>query len=192
MKLLSSTLPLILASGSPRRQQLLREAGINFEVKVRPIPEHVPPNLHPQDVSIRIAEDKARAFEDLAADHLIITADTIVALGVEILGKPRDDAEAFSMLQRLSGRSHQVFTGVCLFHGDRLTSFCEATQVTFRSLSKAEIQYYIEHYAPHDKAGAYGIQDWIGQVGITHIAGDYYNVMGLPVSRLYTALKQYL
>lgn len=182
---------MILASKSPRRQQLLREAGFEFEVIVRPVEEQVVGHLTPREVALRIAEDKARAYSDLSQNHLIITADTIVVLDEHILGKPSHAAEATRMLQQLSGRSHEVISAVCLYHQNHLHSFSERTEVCFRELEAEEIQHYITHYRPFDKAGAYGIQEWIGMVGISGIRGDYYNVMGLPLAGLYRELKSF-
>ncbi|GAB4404077.1 MAG: Maf family protein [Bacteroidia bacterium] len=183
--------PLILASGSPRRQQLLRDAGFDFEVLVRPVYEYIPEHIHPRAVAVMLSEHKAKAYDDRCGDSIVITADTLVAIEDQILGKPADKAEAVSMLQRLSGRSHAVYTGVSLFHQGRFRSFVEETLVTFRRLKDSEILHYVDTFAPMDKAGAYGIQEWIGMVGITRIEGDYYNVMGLPVARFYTELAQF-
>ncbi|MEM6345254.1 MAG: Maf family nucleotide pyrophosphatase [Bacteroidota bacterium] len=183
--------PLILASQSPRRQQLLRELEFEFEVVVRPTNEYFPEDIHPRAVAVLISENKAKQYDDLSPKNIIITADTIVAIEDEILGKPKDYEEGMSMLQKLSGRTHQVITGVTLFHKGHFRSFAEETYVTFRRLSETQIRHYLEHYKPFDKAGAYGIQEWIGKVGISRIEGDYYNVMGLPVSHLYQELSQF-
>jgi septum formation protein len=183
--------PLILASQSPRRQQLLAEMDLEFEVVVRPVEEDFPPDLSPEEVAIWIAENKARVYAELAADHIVITADTVVALGNKILGKPGDFEEAFAMLRELSGQTHEVITGVSLLYRGELSSFAEITEVTFRELQDEEIRFYVENYPPYDKAGAYGIQDWIGKVGISGIKGDYYNVMGLPTNHLYQQLQQF-
>ncbi len=180
--------PLVLASGSPRRQQLLAEAGFEFEVLVRPVDEIIPDDLHPRAVAVLISENKAKAYTDLPSEKVIVTADTVVVVGEKILGKPADSAEARAMLLLLSGKTHQVMTGVTLLHEGKFKSFVEESQVTFRELTEAEIAYYINRDRPFDKAGAYGIQEWIGMVGITRIEGDYYNVMGLPMSRLYQEL----
>lgn len=176
--------PLILGSQSPRRQQLLREVGFDFEVVVRPVNEYFPEDLHPRAVAVMISENKAKPFDDLSAKHIVITADTIVALEDHLMGKPADAAEAMEMLGRLSGRTHSVFTGVTLFYQGRFRSFAEETLVTFRRLKKEEIAYYVNTYQPLDKAGAYGIQEWIGMTGVSRIEGDYYNVVGLPLARL--------
>jgi septum formation protein len=180
--------PIILASQSPRRQQLLKEAGFDFEVVVRPVEEIIDEDLHARAIAVLISESKAKAYDDLAGKNIVITADTLVFLGDHIMGKPKDEAEAVEMLQKLSGQTHTVVSGVTLFHKGRFKSFSEETQVTFRKLKASEIEYYLNNHNPLDKAGAYGIQDWIGMIGITQIEGDYYNVMGLPVSKLYTEL----
>lgn len=183
--------PLILGSQSPRRQQLLKELGLDFEVIVRPVNEYAPAEMHPRAVAVMISENKAKAFDDLSPENIIVTADTIVALNGEVMGKPKDENDARDMLKKLSGNTHEVVSGVTVFHKGKFSSFAELTEVTFRKLSDYEIGYYIEHYEAMDKAGSYGIQDWIGKIGITRIEGDYYNVVGLPVSRLYQELLQY-
>lgn len=183
--------PLILASQSPRRQELMREVGLEFKVVTRPVEEHIPHGMEPRAVAISIAEDKARAYHDLSPNNVILAADTIVAMDHQILGKPKDEADAMGMILRLSGRSHRVITGVSLFHKGTLRSFAEETKVFFRRLSKQEIRYYVQEYNPYDKAGAYGIQDWIGKIGVTKIEGDYYNVMGLPVGKVYQELMAF-
>ncbi len=188
---MKTKMPLILASQSPRRQKLLRDMGVEFEVIVRPVNEYYPEDIHPRAVAVLISENKAKAYDDLSLDHIIITADTIVAIEGDILGKPKDEEEAISMIQRLSGRSHTVITGVTLFQDGRFKSFAEETLVSFRELNEAEINYYVENYQPFDKAGSYGIQDWIGLIGVSRIEGDYYNVMGLPVAKLYQELIQF-
>jgi septum formation protein len=182
--------PIILASQSPRRQQLLREAGFEFEVLVRAVKEEIVEDIHPRAVAVLISEHKAKAYDDLMTRHLVITADTIVALEDEVLGKPASDEEAVQYLRRLSGKTHQVYTAVTLFHKGRLRSFAEETHVSFRKLRESEIEQYVRQYQPLDKAGAYGIQEWIGMIGVTRIEGDYYNVMGLPVARLYEEILQ--
>lgn len=189
---MKTTAPLILASNSPRRHQLLRDAGFEFEVFVRPVEEIIPEDMHPRAVAVLIAENKAKAYYDLAHEALIITADTIVVLDNQILGKPKDEIEAIEMLRMLSDNTHEVISAVCFLHKGKLKSFAASTKVTFRELTANEIRYYIDNYPPLDKAGAYGIQDWIGMIGITGIEGDYYNVMGLPVSVLYNEMEKYL
>lgn len=182
---------IILASNSPRRKQLLQGLGIDFEVQVIPgIDESYPPNLPAKDVAEYIATKKSVPYVTQGTDNVVITADTVVVCDGEIMGKPADEAEAKSMLHRLSGKTHQVYTGVCIKYTDSEKHFSVCTDVTFKTLSNEEINHYVEHYRPFDKAGAYGIQEWIGYVGITGIKGSYYNVMGLPVQRIYEELKK--
>lgn len=181
---------IILASNSPRRRELLGGLGIQFEVKVLPdINEDYPHDLPVSQIAEYIATEKAEAYRPQMADNnLIITADTIVIVGDEVMGKPADAADACRMLRRLSGRAHQVTTGVCLTTKTEQRRFSVTTDVTFKQLSDEEIQYYVDTYRPFDKAGAYGIQEWIGYVGCTGLHGSYYNVMGLPVQRIYSEL----
>ena len=182
----------ILASNSPRRKQLLGGLDIDFEVKVLPdIEESYPDTLATPEIPVYIATEKAAAYQNLMAEHdLIITADTVVVLGDEVLGKPVDLDDAKRMLRELSGHTHQVITGVCLMTRQRQRSFAVTTDVTFKQLSEEEIAYYVETYQPLDKAGAYGIQEWIGYIGVTGLNGSYFNVMGLPVQRIYTELQK--
>ena len=182
---------LILASNSPRRKELLAGLGLPFEVKVlQDIDESYPADLPVSDVALYIAGKKADAYRAVVkADELIITADTVVIVGDEILGKPVYEADAVRMLRLLSGRTHQVTTGVCLLTATNEHRFAVTTDVTFKALSDEEIHYYVDTYKPFDKAGAYGIQEWIGYVGVTCLHGSYYNVMGLPVQRIYEALR---
>ena len=184
---------LILASNSPRRKELLAGLGVPFEVRVlQDIDEHYPESLPVNEVARYIAKEKADAYRRIvASDELIITADTVVIVGDEILGKPVDEADAVRMLQLLSGRTHQVTTGVCLLTAEKERCFDVTTDVTFKALSDEEIHYYVDHYRPFDKAGAYGIQEWIGYIGVTGLHGSYYNVMGLPVQRIYQELTKY-
>ena len=184
---------IILASNSPRRKELLAGIGIDFEVRVlQGIDESYPADLPIQDTAEYISRKKAAAYrEQLADDELVITADTIVVLDGEVMGKPADEEDACRMLRKLSGRTHQVITGVTLTAKERQQSFSVETDVTFRTLSEEEINYYVQHYKPMDKAGAYGIQEWIGHIGVTGISGSYFNVMGLPVQRIYEALKNF-
>ena len=172
---------LILASNSPRRKELLAGLGVPFEVRVlQDIDEHYPENLPVNEVARYIAKEKADAYRRIvAADELIITADTVVIVGDEILGKPMDEADAVRMLRLLSGRTHQVTTGVCLLTAEKERCFDVTTDVTFKTLTDEEIHYYVNRYRPFDKAGAYGIQEWIGYIGVTGLNGSYYNVMGL-------------
>ena len=182
----------VLASNSPRRKELLAGLGLDFEVRVIDgIDESYPASLPASQVAQFIAEKKAQAYRaSMAPDELIITADTVVIVGSDILGKPKDEADAVRMLREISGRTHQVTTGVCLTTATRQRSFSVTTDVTFKQLSDAEIQHYVSTYRPFDKAGAYGIQEWIGYIGVTGLNGSYYNVMGLPVQRIYTELQQ--
>lgn len=185
---------IILASNSPRRKELLAGLGYAYEVRVlSDIDESYPDTLKGSEVAAYISCAKAEAYaQNMAADELIITADTIVCLDEQVLGKPADEAEAIAMLRSLSGRTHQVYTGVALTTKAKQTSFVSCSHVTFASLTDEEIQHYVTHYRPMDKAGAYGIQEWIGYIGVERIEGSYFNVMGLPVQRLYTELKALL
>lgn len=183
---------IILASKSPRRQQLLTDLGIKFRVQPMDIPEIFPEGLGMTEVPVYLAELKAEAFRPfLENQQLIITADTIVWLDGEVLNKPADYADGFRMLRNLSGKKHQVVTGVCLLSPEKKVSFYASTDVWFKELSDEEIHHYLEHYKPYDKAGAYGIQEWIGYIGIYHIEGSFFNVMGLPVQSLYEHLKAF-
>ena len=181
----------VLASNSPRRKELLAGLGMPFEVRVLDgIDESYPDTMPVSEVALHIAGLKADAYRTtMASDELIITADTVVIVGDEILGKPHSEADAIRMLKLLSGRTHQVTTGVCLIAEGWEKRFSVTTDVTFKSLSDEEIHYYIDNYKPFDKAGAYGIQEWIGYIGVTALKGSYYNVMGLPVQRIYEALQ---
>lgn len=183
---------IILASQSPRRHQMLRELGVSFEIKTREVDEIYPEGLRPEEVPLYLAELKSKAFEkDMESNQLVITADTIVCVDDWILGKPVDRTDAFNMLKALSGRSHQVISGVCLQSVEKKVSFSTITHVHFKVLSDEEINYYIENYKPFDKAGAYGIQEWIGFIGIDGIEGSYFNVVGLPIQRLYQELSKF-
>ena len=184
---------IILASNSPRRKELLRGLDIAFDVRVQPdIAEDYPADTAPADVAAYISREKANAYKDtIAENELIITADTVVIVGNEILGKPHDDAEAKEMLYKISGRKHQVVTGVCLTTTEKQHCFSVSTDVTFKNLKEEEIDYYIETYSPLDKAGAYGIQEWIGYIGVTALEGSYFNVMGLPVQRIWEELNRF-
>lgn len=183
---------IILASNSPRRRELLSGLGIDYEVKTLPgIEENYPDNLHGDEIPVYIAREKAEAYRPyIQKDELIITADTIVYLDGQVLGKPKDEADAARMLRLLSGRVHQVITGVCITTADTQRAFATTTDVTFDTLSEEEINYYVTNYQPLDKAGAYGVQEWIGFIGVTRLEGSYFNVMGLPVQRLYKELKK--
>ena len=189
--MVNSRYHIVLASNSPRRKELLSGLDIPFEVRVLDgIDESYPAELSTKEIAGYISKKKADAYQlTMGADELIITADTIVVLGQQVMGKPHDAAEAHSMLHQLSGKTHQVITGVCLTTKERQGSFSVETDVTFKKLTDEEIDYYVDHYRPFDKAGAYGIQEWIGHVGVTGMNGSYFNVMGLPVQRIYEALK---
>lgn len=179
---------LLLASKSPRRRQLLSSLGFPIEFVSLDIDEHVPVGTPAAQAAKIVARRKAAAAPKPGDDEVLVTADTVVVLDGEALGKPADEGQAFQMLRNLSGRSHSVYTGVCLRTATESLSFTERTDVFFRQLTDEEIHYYIDHYRPYDKAGAYGIQEWIGMVGVSRIDGCYYNVMGLPVARLYEHL----
>ena len=182
----------MLASNSPRRKELLAGLGIDYEVKTLPdIDESFPGGLSEVETATYIARAKADVYRNIMqSDELIITADTIVWLDGEVMGKPVDEEDARRMLRALSGKTHQVITGVCLMTLDSQKAFATVTDVTFCHLSEEEIDYYVERYRPMDKAGSYGIQEWIGFVGVESISGSYFNVMGLPIQRLYTELKK--
>jgi septum formation protein len=190
--MLHLSLPLVLASNSPRRQQLLRDAGFEFRVEVRPTTEEFPDTMPAQEVPAFLALQKAECFLEEAQHSLILTADTIVVVDDQILNKPQDFAEAKQMLQLLSGRQHQVMTGVCLKTPTHTHTLVDIATVTFKELSAQEIEYYIKTCRPFDKAGAYGVQDFIGMVGIPRIEGSYFTVMGLPVHRVYELLREYI
>ncbi len=185
---------IILASNSPRRRELLGGLGYTYEVRVLDgIDESYPATLQGSEVAAYISRVKADAYRStMADDELIITADTIVCLDDKVLGKPADEAEAIAMLRSLSGRTHQVYTGVTIVTVEESSTFVSCSDVTFATLTDEEIGHYVSQYRPMDKAGAYGIQEWIGYVGVERIEGSYFNVMGLPVQRLYTELKKYL
>ena len=184
---------IILASNSPRRKELLAGIDVDFEVRViQDIDESYPADIPTKDTAEYISRKKAAVYQTrMADDELIITADTIVVLDSEVMGKPHDEADASRMLHELSGRTHQVITGVTLTTTTRQQSFSVETDVTFKKLSDEEINYYVQRYKPFDKAGAYGIQEWIGHIGVTGLQGSYFNVMGLPVQRIYEALRQF-
>lgn len=183
-------LKIILASASPRRKELLAGLDLNFEVKVtKGISESYPETLRAEEVPQYISREKAAAYQ-VADNELLLTADTVVIVDNTILGKPHDADDARRMLRLISGRTHQVVTGVTLTTAKAQKTFGVTTDVTFRRLTDDEIDYYITHYRPFDKAGAYGIQEWIGYVGVTSIHGSYYNVMGLPVQRIYQEIME--
>lgn len=182
----------ILASKSPRRQELLQSLGIKFKVLVGDGDEKYPDNLGKEEIPVFLAQQKAKYFlKDIKENDLLITADTIVWFNGQVLGKPKDKYEAIATLQLLSGNEHQVISGVCLASVNKQKSFFSISNVTFKNLSLAEIEYYISEYKPFDKAGSYGIQEWIGYIGITHIEGSFYNVMGLPIQQLYSEIQKF-
>ncbi|TAJ15785.1 septum formation protein Maf [Marinilabiliaceae bacterium JC017] len=185
---------IVLASQSPRRQQLLNDLGIEFEVLVKPeIEESFPDSLPMTEIPIYLAKHKATAYqEELTHDNiLVITADTIVCCDNKVLGKPADYNQAIEMLQNLSGKAHEVITGVAITTQQKQHTFYASTKVFFKDLTPQEIEYYVTNYKPYDKAGAYGIQEWIGLTAIEKIEGSYFNVMGLPVQKLYTELLNF-
>ena len=180
----------ILASNSPRRKDLLAGLGVDYEVRTLPdVDETYPDTLKGADIPLFIAKEKANAYLNMMKPgELMITADTIVWLDEKVLGKPKDREDAMCMLRTMSGRTHEVFTGVCLTTTEWQRSFTAQTEVRFAELSEEEITYYVDTYKPMDKAGAYGVQEWIGFIGVENISGSYYNIMGLPVQRLYKEL----
>jgi septum formation protein len=179
---------IILASGSPRRQQFFKDLDLDFEIRLKEIEEIFPPHLQSYEITNYLAKLKADAFTDLAGNELLITSDTLVWLENEALGKPVDEADAVKMLQKLAGKTHQVVTSVCFKTQNSTEIIHDITQVTFTDLSLEAIEYYIHNYKPLDKAGSYGIQDWIGLVGISKIEGSYTNVVGLPTEKVYQYL----
>ena len=185
---------IILASNSPRRKELLSGLGIEYEVRTLPdIDESYPAELQGGDIPLYISKEKADAYKSLLqSNELIITADTIVWLNGQVLGKPESYEDAIQMLHQLSGQTHEVFTGVTLTTTQKQHSFFAETKVTFAQLNDEELTYYVNHYKPFDKAGSYGVQEWIGYIGVERIEGSYFNVMGLPVQRLYTELKKFI
>ena len=183
---------IILASNSPRRRELLSGLGVDYEVRTLPgVDESYPDTLSGEDIPGYISREKAAAYlPSIAPDELIITADTIVWLDGRVLGKPADEADACRMLRELSGRTHRVITGVTLSTAAFQKSFAVTSEVEFAPLTEEEITYYVDHYRPLDKAGAYGVQEWIGFIGVRRLSGSYFNVMGLPIQRLYQELKE--
>ena len=184
---------ILLGSNSPRRRELLAGLDLNFEVKVIPgLEEHYPPTLQPEEIPVFLARQKAEAYIPTLSDKtLLITADTIVWNQNKVIGKPKDREDAIQMLQSLSGHEHHVVTGVCLTTTEKQKAFSVVSTVKFATLTDEEISYYVDKYHPFDKAGAYGIQEWIGYIGVESINGSFYNVMGLPVQRLYQELKKF-
>lgn len=185
---------IVLASGSPRRQQLLAKMGYEFVVRRAEVDEQFPEQLRGGEVAMFLCKKKAMVFaeKELHPDEIIITADTIVCLNDKILNKPANREEAIAMLQMLSGKKHEVITGVCLRSAGKIKAFTDCTEVYFKELSAETITHYVDHYKPYDKAGGYGIQEWIGLVGIGKINGSYFNVMGLPTARLREELEEFV
>jgi septum formation protein len=180
--------PIILASKSPRRQELLKLMDLDFRIVLKEVDESYPDNLTPEEIAVYIARKKATAFDEIVGDEVVLTADTIVSIDDHILGKPETEEHAIEMLQMLSGKVHQVITGVCLFYKQQYHSFYDVSDVTFRTMTDGEIRHYVAKYKPMDKAGSYGIQEWVGVTGIVKINGSYTNVVGLPTEKLYQEL----
>ncbi len=184
---------IILASGSPRRQQYFKDLGLKFSIQLKEVEEIYPEHLIHHQITDYLAILKANAFEGtLAENDILVTSDTLVWHENKALGKPKDEEDAFQMLQSLSGKTHEVITSVCFKTIDKIEVFHSVSKVTFNEFSTAEIQYYIQNYKPLDKAGAYGIQEWIGLIGIQKIEGSYSNIVGLPVDLVYQKLKNYV
>ncbi len=182
----------ILASKSPRRQQLLKDLGLNFEIQTKDVDESFPKHLKAQEIPVYLSEKKANEFDgELTDTSIVITSDTIVWIDNQVLNKPEDKADAIRMLQLLSGKMHEVYTGVCLKSKYKTHSFYACTKVYFKPLSIQEIEYYVTNYNPYDKAGAYGAQEWIGYIAVEKIEGSYFNVMGLPLKELYEQLLKF-
>lgn len=184
---------IILGSKSPRREELLQGLNIPFETALIDVEETYPREIVGVDIPMYLAEKKANAYaEKLLENDLLITADTIVWLEGKVYNKPKDKADATAMLRTLSGKTHQVITGVCISTKNKRKTFHVISEVRFARLTSQEIDFYLDNYAPYDKAGAYGVQEWIGYIGVEYIEGSYFNVMGLPIQRLYTELKRWL
>lgn len=181
---------IILASKSPRRQELLRQMDVDFEIVLKEVDESYPDDLTPEEIAVYIAEKKARAYDGTIGNEVVLTADTIVAIDGLILGKPENEAHAIEMLQRLSGRVHKVVTGVCILYKGKYNLFHDVSEVFFRKLTDEEITTYVQKYKPMDKAGSYGIQEWVGITAIERIEGSYTNVVGLPTEKVYQQLKR--
>lgn len=182
---------IILASASPRRQNLLKGLDVDFTIEVKPVDEDFPADLEREAIPEYLCQLKANGFGEIGDDTLLITADTIVWINGHVMNKPQDEAEAKQMLKTMSGEMHEVFTGVCIRSNEKQRIFSVASKVYFRPLEDDEIDYYLRNYKPYDKAGAYGIQEWIGYVGIDKIDGSYFNVMGLPLKELYEELRDF-
>jgi len=189
------SIDIILASKSPRRRELLSGLGVPFRVVVPGISEDYPGHLQKEEIALYLAEKKAGSVINeekvSGVDMLVIASDTIVCQGDDMLGKPAGRDEALNMLKKLSGKKHSVITAVCISDGGKMKSFCSETQVYFTDLRDEEMEYYVDNFKPFDKAGSYGIQEWIGYIGIERIEGSYFNVMGLPLQRLYKELKDF-
>lgn len=184
--------PLILASNSPRRKEIMSNAGYDFSVKVIPTDEAFPDDMPAERVPVFLAENKAKCFENEIQNEIILCADTVVVVDNQIINKPENKDDAVRMLKLLSGKTHRVITGVCVLTKEEMYSFADTTFVQFKELSDWEIDYYIEKCKPFDKAGAYGVQDFIGMIGIPKIEGSFYTVMGLPIHKVYEALEKYV
>jgi septum formation protein len=184
---------IILASQSPRRQELLHDLGLKFDIVIKEYNESYPEGLNGSEIARYVAHEKSASFKQNISDNeIVITADTIVWCNNKVLGKPVDSGDAIKILQQISGNTHEVITGVTLLSLSREVTFSESTRVTFESMSDEEIIYYVESFKPYDKAGAYGIQEWIGLAACSHIEGSYFNVVGLPVQRLYKELRNFI
>jgi septum formation protein len=182
---------IILASGSPRRQQFLKDLGIDFTIKLREVEEIYPSTLKGVEITDYLAELKSSSFDNLKKNEILITSDTIVWLENKAIGKPKDRKDAINILKSISGKKHEVMTSICLKTIDSIKIVNDITQVYFKILTQEEIEYYLDTFEPYDKAGAYGIQDWIGYIGVEKIEGSFFNVMGLPVHKLYTELLKF-
>ncbi len=182
---------IILASQSPRRQEILRGAGIDFTIRVVDFDETYTADIPVREVAVFLAEKKAKHFPHLSKEEILITADTTVVINDTILGKPANEEEATLMLRTLSGKTHEVITGVVIKDPNRVVSFSDTTRVSFRELTDTDIAYYLDNYKPFDKAGGYGVQEWIGMIGISWIDGSFYNVMGLPIHKVYETLIRF-
>lgn len=183
----------VLASKSPRRQELLKGVGLEFSVLTKDVDESYPSSMSVYDVAPYLSVKKAKAFDDdeLPENYMVITADTVVIVNDTILGKPKDEEEAREMLGMISGKKHSVITGVTIRTNDKVKTFSVVSKVSFEALDKEEIEYYVNTFKPYDKAGAYGIQEWIGYIGVNYVEGSYFNVMGLPTQKLYKLLKTF-
>lgn len=184
---------IILASRSPRRQQLLLELGLKFDVVIKEYKEVYPEGLNGEEIARYVAHNKAASFiKEISENEIVIAADTIVWCNDQVLGKPMNREDAIRILKEISGKTHEVITGVSLLSGTKELTFSESTKVTFEVLTMDEINFYIDEFKPYDKAGAYGIQEWIGIIACSHIDGSYFNVVGLPLQRLYKELQKFI